>query len=388
MSELQLLSKFTLGGQELPNRVVVAPMTRARCTPTEDPLDPKSRTPNDLMAEYYTQRASAGLIITEATSISEEGYGWLNSPEIRTPEQIEGWKNTTERVHENGGHIYLQLWHMGRQAHSSFHPKTNRIVSASDIPMPIEVKTKNSKFEPCDPETPVPLTIEEIKAVIQDFVQGTKNAKEAGFDGIEIHSANGYLIDQFLQSSSNKRTDQYGGSFENRIRFLKELVEALIESGAFPANRIGFRISPNGAFGGMGSADNFDMFKFVATEMNQFGLAYMHVMDGLGFGYHNMCPALTVGELKKDFHGPIMSNVGLVRDTAEGMIRSGAADMAAFGRLYISNPDLVERFANDWPLEESAPYETWWQHTAEKGYTDWEVYVPSKGESEEEKKTE
>jgi N-ethylmaleimide reductase len=354
----------------------MAPMTRARGTPTEDPLDPKSRTPNDLVAEYYEQRASAGLIITEATSVSEEGYGWLNSPEIRTPEQIAGWKNVTDKVHAKGGHIYIQLWHMGRSGHSSFNPKTNRIVSASNIPMPVDIKTKDSKFQSSDPETPVPLTIEEIKQVVQDFVHGAKNAKEAGFDGIELYSNSGYLIDQFLQSVPNKRTNEYGGSFENRIRSLKDIVEAIIESQAFPSNRIGFRIAPNGAYGGMGSLDNPEMFKFVAKEMNQYGLACMHVMDGLTFGFHNLCPPLTVGELRKHFDGPIMSNAGLTRDVAEGMIRSGASDLAAFGRLYISNPDLVERFANDWPVVESAPHEVWWQHIGAKGYTDYPAFKP------------
>ena len=201
------------------------------------------------MAEYYEQRASAGLIITEATAVSEEGYGWLNAPQISTAEQIAGWKNVTERVHAKGGHIYLQLWHMGRQAHSSFHPTTNRVVSASDVPLPSSVKVKNSNFEDVDGETPVPLSLEEIKSTIQDFAQAALNAKEAGFDGVEVHAANGYLLDQFLQSSTNKRTDAYGGSFENRFRILKETVEAVIASGAFPANRIGFRLSPNGAFG-------------------------------------------------------------------------------------------------------------------------------------------
>jgi N-ethylmaleimide reductase len=328
------------------------------------------------MAEYYEQRATAGLIITEATGISEEGYGWANSPEIGTTEQIAGWTKVTEKVHDKGGHIYMQLNHLGRQSHSSFHPKTNRIVSASTIPLPNTIKTKTTKLEEVDPETPVALTEDEIKQVVMDFAQSAKNAKEAGFDGIELHGANGYLIDTFLQSSSNNRTDRYGGNFENRLRFLKEIVEAIVESGAFPAKRIGFRISPNGVYGNMGSIDNKDMFQYVAKEMNKLGVAYLHVMDGLGFGYHNLCPAVTCADLKKYFDGPIISNVGLTKETAEGMIRSGAADLCAFGRAYISNPDLPERFANNWPLNDDAPYETWWQRTAEKGYTDFAPYDP------------
>ena len=286
---------------------------------------------------------------------------------------MEGWKKVTDRVHARGGKIYLQLWHMGRQSHSSYHPTTNRIVSASNIPV-TGSKAKTIAMEETEPEVPVPLSVEEIKQTVQDFVEAAKRCKEAGFDGVEVHGANGYLVDQFLQSCSNIRTDEYGGSFENRIRFLKEIVEAIIESGAYPANRIGFRISPNGAFGGMGSEDNFEMFTFVAKEMNKYGLAYIHVMDGLGFGYHGKCKVVTCADIRKHWDGIIICNVGLTKEIAEGMIRSGAADMACFGRLYISNPDLPERFANDWPLAEPAPYPTWWSHIGASGYTDFPTY--------------
>lgn len=379
MSDLQLLSKLTVGGQELSNRLALAPLTRARGTPTEDPFDPEPRIPNETQAEYYEQRASAGLVITEATAISEEGYGWRNAPEIRTAEQVAGWRKVTDRVHAKRGIIYLQLWHMGRQAHSSFHPTTNRTVSASNIPMTGTVKSLD--MEEVQPEVPHALTVDEIQETIQDFVAAAKKAQAAGFDGVEVHAANGYLVDQFLQSSSNVRTDQYGGSMENRLRLLREIVEALIASG-YPANRIGFRLSPNGAFGGMGSEDNFEMFQFVAKEMNKYGLAYMHVMDGLGFGFHAKSKAVTCADLRKHWDGVIICNVGLTKEIAEGMIRSGAADMACFGRLYISNPDLVERFANNWPLAESPPYETWWGRTAEKGYTDWPTHQPIGKEAE------
>merc|ERR1712176_56299 len=191
---------------------------------------------------------------------------------------------------------------------------------------------------------------------IQDYVKAAKLAQEAGFDGIEVHSANGYLIDQFLQSCSNNRTDQYGGSMENRIRFLQEVVEAIIESVAFPANRIGFRLSPNGVFGAMGSKDNYEMFTYVAQTMSKYGLAYLHAMDGKGFGWHDLCQEVKVFDLKKNFNGPVICNVGLTKDTAEGMIRSGGADLACFGRLYMSNPDLPARIANNWPLAKEAEY--------------------------------
>jgi 2,4-dienoyl-CoA reductase-like NADH-dependent reductase (Old Yellow Enzyme family) len=325
------------------------------------------------MEKYYEQRASSGLIITEATAISEDGSGWRNAPHIRTEAHAEAWKPIVDKVHEKGGVIFMQLWHMGRQAHSSHHPNTKRIVSASDIPMQGQ-ESKTIYGEPVEAEVPHALTLEEIEQTIQDFVNAAKLAKQAGFDGIELHSANGYLFDQFFQSCSNKRVDKYGGSIENRTRLLVDVVEAIIASEAFPASRIAFRMSPNGVYGGMGSEDNFEQFTYIAKKMNSYGLAYLHIMDGLGFGYHGKCKAVTCADIRKVFDGPIIANVGLTRDVAEGLIRSGACDAAAFGRIYISNPDLVERFANNWPVEESAAYETWWGATAEKGYTDFPVY--------------
>lgn len=326
------------------------------------------------MAEYYAQRASGGLLLTEATAISELGGGWRNAPHIRTPEQVAGWKKVTDAVHANDGIIYLQLWHMGRAAHSSHHPTTNDSVSASAIAA--KGTTNNIHGEHVPYDVPRALTTEQIQETIQDYVTATRLAKEAGFDGVEIHGANGYLVDQFLQSCSNVRDDEYGGSQENRMRFLKEIVNAIIEDAAFPPNRIGFRISPNGTFGDMGSADNDTMFPFVCQQLEPLGLAYVHVMDGLGFGYHELCKPVTCADIRKVWTGPIITNVGLTKESAEGMVRSGAADLACFGRLYMSNPDLPERFANDWPLAPPAEYETWWRPTAEKGYTDFPPYTP------------
>ncbi|CAB9521066.1 12-oxophytodienoate reductase [Seminavis robusta] len=199
-------------------------------------------------------------------------------------------------------------------------------------------------------------------------------SKEAGCDGVEIHSANGYLLDSFFQSTSNTRTDQYGGSMENRVRILTEVVAGIVESGAYPANRIGFRLSPNGVFGGMGSKDNPEMFEFIAKTMNNYDMAYLHIMDGLGFGYHEKARVVTAFDMKKHFDGPVIANVGLTRDKAEGMIRSGTADLACFGRPYIANPDLVDRFANDWPLDPESEHENWWYPTGSKGYTDYKNY--------------
>jgi N-ethylmaleimide reductase len=295
MADERLFSKFTVGGQELQNRIVMSPMTRGRCDITEDPFDIKNSLPNERMIEYYKQRASAGLIITEGTQLSELGWGWMCAPKINSEAHAKAWKPVVDAVHEKGGIIYCQLWHLvstllcigtkcrnnditdfsfhfqGRQSHSSFHPSTNKIVSASDVKM-TSGEAKHISGEHVEHETPTPMTKEEITEAVQDFTKAARYAKEAGFDGVEIHSANGYLLDQFLQSCTNKRADEYGGSFENRIRFLKEIVEAVIEEGSFEANRIGFRLSPNGNFGDMGSEDNDEMFPYIAKEMNKYGL--------------------------------------------------------------------------------------------------------------------
>ena len=378
MSELQLLSKFTIGGQELQNRVVLAPLTRARGTPSGDPYDIKSTIPNELMQEYYEQRADHNLMITEATAVSEEAYGWRNAPSITTPQHVKAWKKVVDRVHAKGAVVYLQIWHMGRFSHSSFHPSTNRTVSAGNLPMKsthaVNAKVKTIHGESVEPEIPHMLTVDEIQTTVQDFVNAAKLAKEAGFDGIEIHGANGYLVDQFLQSISNNRTDEYGGSYRNRYRFLQEIVEGIISSGAFPAHRIGVRISPNGNYGGMGSPDNHEMFTYVAQQLNQYGLAFLELLDGLGYGFHGKDKVVTTHDVRKVFDGPVISNIGHSKETAEGTIRSGAADMVSFGRLYMSNPDLVERFTNDWPTAPFPDPEWWWYSTGAKGYTDFPTY--------------
>lgn len=377
--QLEILSKFEVGGMELRNRLVLAPMTRARCTPSDKGwLDPSTNNPNDLLVEHYAQRAGdAGLLITEATAVSELASGWPGAPHIRTADNVAGWKKVTDAVHAKQGVIYLQLWHMGRQAHSSFHPATGKTVSASAIAIE-GGNVKTATLEDVAAEVPVPLTVEEIKETVQDFVHGAQLAKEAGFDGVELHGANGYLIDQFLQSSTNERSDEYGGSIENRFRILKEILDALVADGSFPANRIGVRISPNGAYGGMGSADNDVTFTYVAKELDKYGLAYLHVMDGLGFGFHAKCRVVRLFDIKKNFSGPVISNITLTKEIAEGIVRSGAADLVAFGRKYISNPDLAARFANGWPLADDPPYEHWWQHTGAVGYTDYPSYEEKK----------
>lgn len=216
-----------------------------RCTPTTNPFGEVNTIPNELMAEYYVQRATAGLVITEATAISEHGAGWLNAPRICTSAQVEGWKRVTDRVHQEvtGSVIYMQLWHMGRQCHSSFHPTDGRVLAPSTIAAPELATTSTGDKVPY--ELPSAMTIQEIKDTIQEHVDAAMRAKEAGFDGIELDAASGYLLDTFLQSSTNERTDEYGGSQENRVRIVEQIVQAIVSSGAFPAHRIGIRISPN-----------------------------------------------------------------------------------------------------------------------------------------------
>ncbi len=356
-----LLNSFSLNESlELKNRVVLAPLTRARAG--------KDRIPNELMAEYYRQRASAGLIITEATVVSEIGIGWVDSPGIYKDEQMQGWKTVVDAVHAEGGLIFLQLWHCGRASHSSFHDGALP-VSASAIKLNgDEIHTPNGKEEY---ETPHALTIDEIKQTILDYRNAAKRAMQAGFDGIEVHSANGYLLDQFLQSRTNKRTDEYGGSIEKRFRILDEVIQAVIQE--IPAERVGVRLAPNGVFNDMGSPDYRENFTYVAQQLNNYGLAYLHVMDGLAFGFHELGEPMTLDDFRQVFDGPLMGNCGYTQETAEQAIADGKADLIAFGRPYISNPDLVERFSNDWPLAPEADVELWWT-PREDGLADFPTY--------------
>lgn len=361
----QLLEPFEMHDLTLANRVVMAPLTRARSG--------ESRVPNALMAEYYAQRASAGLIITEATSISPQGNGWNQSAGIYTDEMVEGWKLTTEAVHAQDGRIFLQLWHTGRASHSDFH-NGELPVSASAIAINSDdgIHTPDGQKKPY--EVPRALETDEIPGIVADYRRAAERAKAAGFDGVEIHSANGYLLDQFLQSTSNKRTDEYGGSVENRYRFLGEVVDAV--TSVFPANRVAVRLAPNGAFNDMGSPNYREQFTYVAQQLDQYGLAYLHVMDGTGFGFHELGEPMTLSEFRTYFQGPLMGNVGYTEETAEAAIANGDADLIAFGRPFISNPDLVERLANDWPLTEPADMSTWYSND-EKGYTDYPNYDAS-----------
>ncbi len=361
-SDSSLLNPFKLNeALQTRNRVVLAPLTRARAG--------KNRVPTYAMAEYYRQRASAGLIIAEAASVSDVGLGWVESPGIYNDEQMQGWKRIVDTVHAEGGLIFMQLWHCGRASHSSFHANGELPVAPSAIKLNGDhVHTPNGK-EPY--ETPHALTIDEIKKTVQDYRNAARRAKQAGFDGIEVHSANGYLLDEFLQSKTNQRSDEYGGSIEKRYRMLNEVVQAVIQE--MPVERVGVRLAPNGNFNDMGSVDYRETFKYVAQQLNQFGLAYLHVMDGLSFGFHEQGEPMTLDEFRQVFDGPLMGNCGYIQETAEQAIENNKADFIAFGRAYMSNPDLVERFSNDWPLAPEADQEVWWT-PREDGLIDFPAY--------------
>jgi N-ethylmaleimide reductase len=356
-----LLQPVTIGGLTLRNRIALAPMTRARSG--------KSRVPNALMAEYYTQRSSAGLVITEATVIADYANGWNESPGIYTDEMASGWNQVTTAVHQAGGAIFLQLWHCGRASHSSF--------VGGKLPMaPSAIAINGDYIHTPDGKQPyeVPRAIEtaEIAVVVKDYQLAARRAKQAGFDGVEIHGANGYLIDTFLQSKTNHRTDQYGGSKEGRYQFLKEIVEAVIQE--YPADRVGVRLSPNGVFNDMGSPDFREQFTYVASQLDQYGLAYLHLMNGLGFGFHGIGEPMTLAEFRAVFKGPLIGNCGYTIEEAEKDIQQGHADMIAIGRPYISNPDFVERVRHDWPLAAPAEMGTWYLPTGAIGYTDFPTY--------------
>ncbi len=355
-----LYTPIQMGELTLKNRIAMAPMTRGRAGDT--------RVPNELMAEYYFQRASAGMLITEATVISEEGIGWIGSPGIYTDAMAHGWEKVTEKLSTTGTQIFLQLWHCGRASHSDFH-NGELPVSASEVKLNgDEIHTPEGKKQY---ETPHALTEKEIKSTVQDYREAAVKAMKAGFSGIEVHAANGYLINQFLDSKTNLREDKYGGSLENKYRFLAEVLKAVLE--VWPAHQVGVRLSPNGVFNDMGSPDFRETFLYVASQLDKLNLGYLHIMDGLAFGFHEQGEPMTLSEFRAVYSGLIMGNCGYTKDDAASRLENNETDLVAFGRPYISNPDLVERLQNDWPLEPSEDMSLWYTPGAE-GYTDYQPY--------------
>jgi N-ethylmaleimide reductase len=360
----KLFEPYDLAGLTLSNRIVMAPMTRARAA---------NDAPDAATALYYRQRASAGLIITEGAPVSEEGRGYLFTPGIYNSEQVTGWHRVTDEVHEAGGKIFIQLWHVGRVSHMSLQPQGNKPVSSSAIRATTShAFAYNEKGEPGNVPTSEPqaLSAVEIKRVTADFVRAAQLAMDAKFDGVEIHGANGYLFEQFINSSANDRTDEYGGSIENRLRFLLETIDAI--TSAIGGRHVGVRISPFGRLSDMKSfPDESEAWLALAEEFNQRQLAYVHLSDQHTLGSEGI-PAGFPQQFRRNFTGTLMAAGGFFKDNSEAALRSGDLDLIAIGRPFIANPDLVERFKNDWPLtpDDKASY----YGLSERGYTDFASY--------------
>lgn len=350
-----LFSPITLGSIALKNRIVMAPLTRNRAG--------EGGVPQALNAKYYEQRASAGLIVTEATPISEMAHGYPALPGIYTDAQIAGWKLVTDAVHAKGGKIVIQLWHVGRISHPSLLPNGAQPVAPSAF-KPAGKAFTYKGFE--DYVEPRALETSELPSIVQDYVHATHCAIAAGFDGVEIHSANGYLLDQFLRDGSNNRTDNYGGSFENRARLLMEVTQAVVD--VIGADKVGIRLSPVNPFNDMKDSNPQELFNYVAEVLNPFKLAYLHAVEG-GIHGGGIAEKFDFFAFRKFFKGKYIANLSYDKSRGNVAIASGHADCVAYGVPYIANPDLVERFKFDAPLNE-ADSKTFYGGT-DKGYTDY-----------------
>jgi len=367
--EKKLFTPVQFGAMRLKHRVVMAPLTRSRS------VQPNS-IPGDLMARYYTQRASdGGLIIGEATNISITSRGWLGAPGLYTDQQVEGWKKIVDAVHAMGGHIFAQLWHTGRSSHVEMTGGKTP-VSASVNPAYWNdashlVSAPSGWVQPSPHRA---LATSEIAGIVEDYRNAALRAKAAGFDGVELHAANGYLIDQFLQDGSNKRTDEFGGSIENRSRFLFEVLKALVS--VWGGDKVAVRIGPGGTWNGMTDSNPAALFSYVAEHLNEFGLAYLHVIEPRVKGNvvieEGQAP-IAAQQLRKIFKGKILAAGGFEPETAEAIVEKGDADAVAFGRHFVSNPDLPRRIREDLPL---TPYnrDTFYTFDA-RGYIDYPLFA-------------
>lgn len=335
-----LFTPFRAGALSLGHRVVMAPLTRMRSEPGDRA--------GALMRDYYTQRTSqGGLIVSEATPVAREGYGYAGAPGIYDDAQIDGWRAVTDAVHAGGGRIVMQLWHVGRQSHRDLQPEGGAPVAPSAIQAEGDAYTPNG---PAPFSMPRALALHEIPGVIEQFRQGAARAKLAGFDGVEIHGANGYLPDQFLQDGTNHRTDEYGGPIENRARFLLDVTQAAID--VWGADRVGVRLSPSGTYGSMSDSNPQETFGYVAKKLDEMGIAYLHVVEPRIKGTELVAEsdAVAARYLRGVFSGTLIAAGGFDGASAEAIIRAGDADAVAFGRAFISNPDLPERLRRNLPL--------------------------------------
>jgi len=354
-----LFDPIDLGAIHANNRIAMAPLTRSRAIAGE--------VPNPLAAEYYAQRASVGLIISEATQISRQGQGYPNTPGIFTDEQVAGWKAVTDAVHAKGGKMVAQLWHVGRVSVSAYQPDGGPGVAPSAIAA--EGQAMKPDFSMVPFEVPRALTVDEIAGIVADYAHAAGQARKAGFDGVEVHGANGYLIDQFLKDGSNQRDDRYGGSVENRARFLLEVVTAVVA--VLGADRVGVRLSPANKSNGTVDSDPASIFLHVAAALKPFGLAYLHVIEGepgTPMASWDGAPELAA-RMREAFGGPFMLNGGLTKDLAQKAIDDGRADLVSIGVPALANPDLVARWKADAPLNTPDP-STFYGGGA-KGYTDY-----------------
>jgi N-ethylmaleimide reductase len=351
----KLFEPFKLGPITLPNRAVMAPLTRNRAL--------EGLVPNPLAVEYYGQRASAGLLITEATQVSQQGQGYQDTPGIYSKEQIAGWRKVTDRVHARGGRIFLQLWHVGRISHTSLQPNGGAPVA------PSAVRANGKTFVGgtfADVSEPRALELSEIPGIIESFRQGAANAIAAGFDGVEIHGANGYLLDQFAKDGANKRTDTYGGSIENRGKLMLEVARAVASEAG--AERTGIRISPVTPSNDISDSSPQPLFDYIVDHLSALKLVYLHVVEGATGGPRDIAP-FDYRSLRKRFKGAYIANNGYDFNLANKVLSANEADLIAFGKLFIANPDLVERLKRGAPLNE--PDKATFYGGSAKGYTDY-----------------
>ncbi len=354
--DMNLLTRYKLGDLELSNRMAMAPMTRCRAVP--------GNVPNPLAVTYYVQRASAGLIITEGSQVSPQGVGYIRTPGIHSPEQVAGWKKVTGAVHKARGKIFLQLWHVGRMSHPDFLGGALP-VAPSALPFEGEVHTPQGKKKFV---TPRALELDEIPGIIEQFRKGAKNAKAAGFDGVEIHGANGYLLDQFLRDGSNKRTDKYGGSLQNRVRLPLEVTEAVVS--VWGADRVGYRISPHFSNYSMSDTNPRQTYSYFAEKLKNIGLGYLHMVEPVGGRMGAIAKDARLTPIIRDiFEGALIINGGYDARSGNEAIEKGEADLISFGVLFLANPDLPLRFSKNAPLN-SADVATFYVGE-EKGYIDY-----------------
>lgn len=372
-----LFTPYPLGPLLLPNRLVMAPLTRCRARQP-------GNIPTALNALYYRQRASAGLIISEATQISPQAQGYAYTPGIHSPEQVAGWSKVTRAVHQAGGRIFLQLWHVGRISHRALQPDGQLPVAPSAIAPSGQAFVTNARGEPelLPFETPRALRTDELPGIVGQFSDAARKARDAGFDGVEIHAANGYLLDQFLNSSSNRRTDAYGGSIENRTRLLLEVTAAV--AGVWGSERVGVRLSPLGTFNDMGDADPEALFGYAVHRLGELNLAYLHLVDSTHVAGNTTRDtpepraAALLHQLRQAYPGTLIVCGGYDRDRAEAALAAGSADLVAFGRPFIANPDLPRRFRERAPL--NTPDPATFHGGGARGYVDYLTLAQERGE--------